>query len=113
MRRSTSWVLFAAVGVLSCGPWDNAIARRDFAQHVSCPPEQVVVAHRPDLHRPLPPYPTPPAEVAADASRLAYWRSNVDARRKIMADDLWEATGCGHREVLSCVYSRSGTRGSC
>jgi hypothetical protein len=110
------WVLFAAagaLGVLSCAASDNAFARRDFAQHVSCPPERVVVVHRRDLHRPLPPYPTPPADVAADASRLAFWRSNVDARRKIMADDLWEATGCGRREVLSCSYSRSGTRAYC
>ena len=109
----TWWVLVAgALGLSSCSA-DNSFARRDFALHVSCPPQQVVVVHRPDLHRPLPPYPTPPADVAADASRLAFWRSNVDEKRKILADDLWEATGCGRREVLSCAYSRSGTRAYC
>jgi hypothetical protein len=111
----TRWLLVAAAGALglpSCGT-DTSFARRDFALHVSCPPEQVVVVHRPELDRPLPPYPTPPAEVAADAKRLAFWRSNVDEKRKAMADYLWEATGCGRRELLSCVYSRSGDHAAC
>jgi hypothetical protein len=116
-RLDTRWVLFAAaaaLGLLSCGGADGSFARRDFAVHVSCPPDQVVAVSRPDLHRPLPPYPTPPADVAADPSRLAFWRSQVDERRKILADSgLWEATGCGRREVLSCSYSRDGTRASC
>jgi hypothetical protein len=62
----------------------------------------------------MPPYPSPPADVAADASRLAFWRSQVDEKRKIFAADvLWEATGCGRREVLSCSYNRWGDRGYC
>jgi hypothetical protein len=114
MKATVLFAAAGALGLLSCSA-DNSFARRDFAVHVSCPPEQVVVVRRPDLHRPMPAYPRPPADVAADTSRLAFWRSNVDETRKTLADAdvLWEASGCGRREVLTCSYSRSGTRAYC
>ena len=99
-------------------------ARDSFVQGNSCPPDRVSVVAIPDYQDPLPPDPPPPADVAADAGRLAVWRQQHEAARKeggqwqCSSTDLlgrpdrtmYEVTGCGQRQVYCCHHPSTNGR---
>jgi hypothetical protein len=114
--RATAALLAVAVGALaSCASLSGG-ARDTFAQLTTCPTDRVTVVSAPDSLRPtLPPEPSPPPEVAADAARLAVWHQEQEAKRRYLdrpcsefgAVDTFEATGCGQRLVLCCAHPTS------
>jgi hypothetical protein len=92
-------------------------ARQDFARRVTCPADKVSVVRRPDV----PPHTfysffvnesSPPADVAADPSRLSLWQQERDKKIRD-ADakcgdggmcDVFEVAGCGQRQVVYCYH---------
>jgi hypothetical protein len=115
IARAMSCVAMVAVGVLvSCASLGGG-ARDDFAKTTNCPPDRVTVVPRPDYRVTLPPEPSPPADVAADPGRLAYWRQQQHAARSKQQNpdcDFFEVSGCGKRVILCCDHptTASGTR---
>jgi len=101
----------AACGGIS-GDW-RYDARDAFVEEASCPRNRVAgVVRRRDLEKPLPPYPTPPADIAADAGRLAVWRKHVDNERNAslaLGQAFYEVTGCGQTMVMACSAAGLGT----
>ena len=84
-------------------------ARDFFVRRSSCPADRVTVVAIPDYQDPLPPDPPPPADVAADAGRLAVWRQQREAARKRGGNwkcgrKMYEVTGCGQRQLLCCDH---------
>jgi hypothetical protein len=100
IARTMRCVAVVAVGVLaSCASLSGG-ARDEFAKRTSCPPDRVTVVPSPDYQVPLPPEPSPPADVAGDPGRVAYWRQQQDAARSKQRNpgcDLFEVSGCGQR----------------
>jgi hypothetical protein len=91
--------------------WTQSDARNEFAEGVSCPPDQVEVRKRPDVA----PHsiaeqsgglPSPSPGVAADPVRLRYWKQQrADLDRRV--DDfftVYEVRGCGVQQLLCCTF---------
>jgi hypothetical protein len=103
-----------ALGVAACAPLAGA-AGNTFADVTRCPRDSVTVVARPDYHPTAPPEPPPPADVAADPSRLAVWRvqqrmaqiANGAPRACLDSEDAYEARGCGKQQVLCCDHPRN------
>ena len=104
--------LLLVLAVATCGTgctpaipsiFDEAVSI--FQHQYSCPADRLQVRHAEvrlaDLVEPQ----KPPAEVAADAGRLAVWKQNVD-RELARYDHLTaiDVTGCGNHGTYFCWY---------
>jgi hypothetical protein len=105
--RYLGGILLASCASLSGG------ARDTFAASHTCPPDRVSVTPRPNLNRgsfmsPRP-APTPPPEVAGDPERLRFWqeqqqKAEAAGAADVLPCDVFELTGCGHRQFLCCTH---------
>jgi hypothetical protein len=126
-----------AVLALSCTSFRSAdSARSDFGGRWSCPDDRIVVNRRDDRHDSLltdderravlqayPVQSDPSPEVAQDPERLAKWKSDrheaAQQRDRQLEglhrdDAVFQVTGCGHSELLTCrnvSYPRWGYTG--
>ena len=103
MQRS-SWVLILlCLGAAGCAPFAPDRAAYTFSRHYSCPEERLIVKTVPVAPEKLLAVGEPPADIAADAGRLALWRANRIEDMK----DYWrlsavDITGCGTRKTYLC-----------
>jgi hypothetical protein len=107
MRPATLALFASAFGLLASCASLNGTARDEFAKATTCPPERVTVVPRPDYRMPLPPDAPPPADIAADPGRLAYWQQQRDTQRHHLQNpdcEMFEATGCGQSLMLCCEH---------
>jgi hypothetical protein len=106
---ATLGLLAMAIGALaSCAPTLSGKARDMFSFGLSCPPDGVSVVPRGRYQPPPVPDPSPPPDVAADPSRLAYWRTHAGAGGQVVfCGDMFEATGCGHRGTYCCSVAQT------
>ncbi len=85
-------------------------ARDTFARHLTCPPERVRVTARSDVapHTFLgsASRTSPPPEVAADASRLSYFKQQqAQGTAELDAScDVFAVSGCGKQTLLCCSH---------
>ncbi len=110
----TSLVVASCLALLACRS-STSVARENFGKKHSCPDDRITVTAHPELtwnalvRSPA----TPPADVAADPGRLAKWQADhapVDP-----GFDIYEASGCDHREYYGCemgYVERSGQHSS-
>jgi hypothetical protein len=104
-------LLAPALGAPACEPSDTG-PRQSFATMTTCPASESTVVPRPDYRMPLPPAMSPPADVAADPSRLADWQRRDAAARRLNEGtacgaalpgfEAFEITGCGKDVLLCC-----------
>jgi hypothetical protein len=106
---ATLGLLAMAIGALaSCGPSLSGKARDMFSFALSCPPDGVSVVPRGRYQPPPVPDPSPPPHVAADPSRLAYWRTHAGAGGQVVfCGDMFEVTGCGHSGMYCCSAAQT------
>ncbi|MDP1920780.1 MAG: hypothetical protein Q8L14_31345 [Myxococcales bacterium] len=112
MRMRRTW-LAVTVGLLVTGCGDVVEDAKDHLSTTwSCPPERVEVTKRADvdgaaLYRQSVRGATPPADVAADPTRLAVFKQNEEATIERAAASFGNATiidgrGCGKEVRLAC-----------
>ena len=125
LRRAVCAVTVCAVAALlaACTGREGA-ARNLFEQTWSCPADRIEARRvegltladlRPPAHE------TPPAEVAADAARLALWHAQqqeaqASRRRFDERYHVYDVSGCGHEARYACIFlmsERGPWRGLC
>jgi hypothetical protein len=96
------------------GPVTLDDVRKEFSKDNTCPVERVEARERSELKpSQLDWNPAPPAEIAADAGRLAMWKAERDKQNANTdgRDRVFEARGCGHQTLYAChrMNTRSGS----
>ena len=113
------FVATGALCVAGCAS-TRSVAAQQFAQQFACPEDrvQVIALPRDAPHKLLLPAQEPPADVAADATRLRLWRKQREAA-EAQVDSTSRAfvvTGCGQQRRYVCgsdVDADDGNYGVC
>jgi hypothetical protein len=102
MQRS-SWVLpLLCLSAFGCS-FTTDMARSEFSRQYSCPEERLAVKTVPVSPETLLAVGEPPADVVADAARLALWRANrVEDMQTYWHLSAVDVTGCGTRKTYLC-----------
>lgn len=123
-RAACVFVLLAVAALLAACTGREGAARDLFEQTWTCPADRIEARRvegltladlRPPAHE------TPPAEVAADAARLALWReqqqeAQASRRRLDERYHVYDVSGCGHQARYACIFlmsERGPWRGLC
>lgn len=114
-RASCAIALLAVAALLAACTGREGAARNLFEQTWTCPADRIEARREEGLTladlRP-PEHETPPAEIAADAARLALWRERrqealASRRRFDERYHVYEVSGCGHRARYACAFQMS------
>lgn len=107
MQRSTWVPLLLCLATVGC-TFTSDMARDQFSRRFSCPDERLGLKSVPVRPEELLDPGEPPADVAADAGRLAVWQANRIGDMQFYEHlSAIEVRGCGHRVTYLCWDERN------